>query len=250
MTTKQKTAIAIGASDHTKRAKVVKQLIAAAVTASLYCAAVSAAPVDEHVRGRILSVTPGTLTIRTASGASVSLALNGATHYLQVVRSSLDKIEPGSYIGTATKDTGAAQIALEVMIFPPTMQGLNAGHFPYDRLPDSTLSGGAATTTSMMTNGNVSAVTASPITTVSTTMTNGKISASGSQGGVKHLTVSYPGGRQTILVPPTAPIVNLLPGTISNLSKGAYVFVDAARNGGSLTAGLVAAGAGGLKPPF
>ena len=32
--------------------------------------------------------------------------------------------------------------------------------------------------------------------------------------------------------------------------KGAYVFVDAAQNGGSLTAGLVAAGVGGLKPPF
>lgn len=228
----------------------MKRLILSAVTASLYCAAVSAAPVDEHVRGTILSVTPETLTVRTSSGATVSLALNGETHYLQVVRSSLDKIEPGSYIGTAAKATGAAMIALEVMIFPPAMQGLNAGHFPYDRLPDTTLSGGTATTTSMMTNGNVSAVAASPATSVSTTMTNGNVSASGSQNGVKQLTVTYPGGRQTILVPPTAPIVDLLPGTIANLTTGAYVFVDAAQNGGSLTAGLVAAGAGGLKPPF
>ena len=114
----------------------MKRLIVSAVTAALYCAAVPAAPVDEHVRGTILSVTPETLTVRTSSGASVSLALNGETHYLQVVRSSLDKIEPGSYIGTATKDTGSTLVALEVMIFPAAMQGLNAGHFPYDRLPD------------------------------------------------------------------------------------------------------------------
>ena len=114
----------------------MKRLIVSAVTATLYCAAVPAAPVDEHVRGTILSVTPETLTVRTSSGASVSLALNGETHYLQVVRSSLDKIEPGSYIGTATKDTGSTLVALEVMIFPTAMRGLNAGHFPYDRLPD------------------------------------------------------------------------------------------------------------------
>ena len=230
MTTKQKSIIVTGASNHTKRRGTMKRLILSAVTASLYCAAVSAAPVDEHVRGTILSVTPGTLTVRTSSGATVSLALSGETHYLQVVRSSLDRIEPGSYIGTATKDTGAAMIALEVMIFPPAMQGLNAGHFPYDRLPDTTLSGGTTTTTSMMTNGNVSAVAASSATSVSTTMTNGNVSASGSQNGVKHLTVTYPGGRQTILVPPTAPIVKLLPGTIANLSTGAYVFVDAAQD--------------------
>jgi hypothetical protein len=224
--------------------------IAYAVTASLYCAAVSAAPVDAHVRGTIESVTPESLTVRISSGARVSVALNDGTHYLQVVRSSLDRIEPGSYIGTATKDVGSNLIALEVMIFPAAMKGLNAGHFPYDRLPDTTLAGGTTTTTSMMTNGNVAAVTAPPGANVDTTMTNGNVSASGSQNGVKHLTVTYRGGQQTILVPPTAPIVNLLPGTIADLSTGTYVFVDAARNGNSLTAGLVAAGVGGLKPPF
>src|SRR5712671_3750355 len=137
----------------------MKWLIVSTVTAILYCAAVLAAPVDEHIRGTILSVTPETLTVRTSSGASVSLALNGETHYLQVVRSSLDKIEPGSYIGTATKEIGATQVALEVMIFPAAMQGLNAGQSDYDRLPDTTLSG-EATTASKMTNGSVSAVTA------------------------------------------------------------------------------------------
>jgi len=215
----------------------------------LYCTVLLAAPVDEHVRGTIVSVSPDTLIVRTDSGANVSVSLNGGTHYLQVVSSSLDEIAPGSYIGTATKEIGATQVALEVMIFPAAMQGLNAGHFDYDRLPDTTLSG-TATTSSKMTNGNVSAVRAEQGSTVSTKMTNGNVSASASGKGVQRLTVTYQGGQQTILVPPTAPIVNLVPGAISDLSKGAYVFIDGARDGGTLTAGLVAAGAGGLKPPF
>jgi hypothetical protein len=224
-------------------------IVLSGATGILYCTALLAAPVDEHIRGEIVSVTPDTLVVRTSTGANVSLALNGGTHYLQVVPSSLDKIEAGSYIGTATKDIGSTQVALEVMIFPAAMQGLNAGHFPYDSIPDTTLSG-AATTTSKMTNGSVSAVTATQAATVSTKMTNGNVSASTSGNGVKHLTLTYQGGQQMVVIPPTAPIVNLVPGTISDLSKGAHVFVDAAQDGGSLTAGLVAAGVGGLKPPF
>jgi hypothetical protein len=219
------------------------------VTGIFYCATLLAAPVEEHVRGQIVSVTPDTLVVRISSGASVSVALNSGTHYLQVVPSSLDKIAPGSYIGTATKEIGASQIALEVMIFPAALQGINAGHVPYDRLPDTTVSG-ATTTTSMMTNGNVSAVTVPPGGDVNTTMTNGNVSASASRNGVKQLTVTYNGGQQTVLVPPTAPIVNLLPGAASDLSKGSYVFINAAKDGSSLVAGLVATGAGGLKPPF
>jgi hypothetical protein len=228
----------------------MKPFALTAVTGILYCTVLSAAPADQHIRGRIVSIAPDTLVIRTSAGTDISVALNDGTHYLQVAPSSLDKIESGSYIGTATKDVGSTQIALEVMIFPAAMRGLNAGHFPYDRLPDTTLAG-APTTASMMTNGNVSAVRAPSPTSVSTTMTNGAVSASASNGGVRYLTVTYNGGQQSVLVPPTAPIVKLLPETKAGLSIGAYVFVDAAQNGGgSLTAGLVAAGVGGLKVPF
>jgi hypothetical protein len=120
-------------------------IVLTGVTGILYCAALFATPVDEHVRGKIVSVSPDTLIVRTASGADVSVSLNGSTHYLQVVRSSLDKIEPGDYVGTPTKDVGSTQVALGVTIFPAAMQGLNAGHFAYDRLPDTTLSGAATT---------------------------------------------------------------------------------------------------------
>jgi hypothetical protein len=227
----------------------MRSFIQAAVISVLYCTAALAAPVDKHLRGELVSVSADNLVVRTSGGANVSVALNGATHYLQVVRSSLDKIESGSYVGTPTKDIGSTQVALAVMIFPAALRGLNAGHFPYDRLPDTTVSS-KTTVTSMMTNGNVSAVTSPAAGDVNTTMTNGNVSASAESNGVKQLTITYTGGQQTVLVPPTTPIVNIVPGTVSDLSNGAYVFVDATQNGSSLTAGLVMAGVGGLKPPF
>jgi hypothetical protein len=232
----------------TRKGDQMKRFTLIVVIGAIYSTTVLAAPVDEHVRGKIVSVSPDTLVVRTSTGENVSVALNGETHYLRVVRSSLDQIEPNSYIGTATKNIGSTQVALEVMIFPAAMRGIKPGHHPYDRLPDTTLSGG--TTSSMMTNGSVAVVATAPGASVNSAMTNGTVSTSASENGMKQLTVTYNGGQQLILVPPTAPIVNLLPSAVSDLSTGAYVFVDAAKDGPSLTAGLVAAGAEGLKPPF
>jgi hypothetical protein len=227
----------------------MKRLALTAVTGVLCTAAALAAPIDQHVRGQIVSITSETLIVRSSTGADVSFALNGGTHYLRVAPASLDKVERGSYIGTPTKEIGSTQVALAVMIFPEALRGLNAGHFPYDRLPDTTVSS-QTTVTSMMTNGNVSAVASPAPGNVDTTMTNGNVSASASSNGVKQLTITYAGGQQTVLVPPTTPIVNIVPGAVSDLSNGAYVFVDATQNSSALTAGLVMAGVGGLKPPF
>jgi hypothetical protein len=227
----------------------MKQVALTMLTGVFCWTALSAAPADEHIRGKIVSVSGDALVVRTHGGEKVSVTLNGGTHYLEVVPSSLEKVQPGSYIGTATKDIGSTQVALEVMIFPATMRGINAGHFPYDRLPDTTLSG-ATTTTSMMTNGNVSALSTAAGETVNTTMTNGEVSGGTAENGAKELTVTYKGGEQRILVPPTAPIVVLNPATAANLTEGAYVFVDAMRDGQARTAGLVAVGVNGMRPPF
>jgi hypothetical protein len=227
----------------------MKREIFLLLTVLSYSPMLIARPVDEHIRGRVESVNSDRLVIRTSNDSLVSIALSSGTHYLQVLPSNIDEVKPGSYIGTATKETGSMQVALVIMIFPAAMRGLNAGHFPYDRLPDTTLSGGA-TTPSMMTNGSVAAMTKPTKAFVNTTMTNGNVSTSASQDGLKQLTITYKSGKQIVVVPPTAPIVELRPDTLSDVSRGSFVFVDAARDGKSLTANLVAAGAAGLKPPF
>ena len=208
-----------------------------------------AAPEHERVRGTVTSITSDTLTVHTTTGEDVPVMLGSGTKYLLVDKASLNNIEKDSYIGTATKEVGSMLIALEVVIFPPAMKGAGDGHYGWDKLPDTTLAGGG-TTSSAMTNGNVAAVSTAEAPAVNSSMTNGNVSAASSEKGAKKLTVTYKGGEQTILVPPTAPIVTFKPGTMAEVTKGATVFVAATKDDGKVTADAVAVGVNGVKPPM
>jgi hypothetical protein len=216
-----------------------------ALTAS---AALAASGTGERVRGTLTAVSAQSITVDTSAGKPVTVALSAKTAYLAVEKSSLAHIEKGSFIGTATKDVGGTQVALEVVVFPPAMRGTGEGHYAWDKIPDTTLSGNA-TTQSTMTNGNVSVVSSS-LPDVKSSMTNGNVSATAAQGGVTHLTVTYRGGQQNVLVPPTAPIVTFHPGTAALLTKGSAVFVKATKTASGLVANAVAVGMDGVKPPM
>ena len=182
-------------------------------------------------------------------GQDVKVRLNGSTHYAKVLKSSLDHIDKNTYIGTATKDVGSQLVALEVVVFPNAMRGAGEGHYSWDPLPDTTLSGGG-NTASTMTNGNVSVVQSGVPSKVNSAMTNGNVATARTAGGAKELTVTYKGGEQHILVPPTAPIVTLQPGAMSDLGPGDAVFVTAVKDNDTLTATSVAVGVDGVKPPM
>ena len=217
-------------------------LALAAVTA--FSATALAAPERERIRGTVTSISADMLTVHTAAG-DVPMMISPSTKYVQVKKSSLDAIEQGSYIGTATKSAaGSPLIALEVVVFPPSMKGAGEGHYDWDKLPDTTM-GGTKTTESTMTNGTVSMAP-----TVNSTMTNGTVATSSADGGSKKLMVNYKGGEQSIVVPPTAPIVMLSPGTMSDVEKGSTVFVSAMKDGNKVEANMVAVGKDGAKPPM
>lgn len=228
--------------------KRILGLAIAASTALASTAALAATGTPERVRGTITSATANSVTVDTHADKPVTVALTGDTSYLKVEKSNLNNVEKGSYIGTATEDVGGTQVALEVAIFPPSMRGAGDGHYTWDKIRDTTLSGGAQTSSSM-TNGNVSAVSTSAAT-VNSTMTNGDVAASQSQGGLTHLVVTYKGGQQDVLVPPTAPIVTFRPGTKALVTKGNDVFVKATQTGSGLVANTVAVGVDGVRPPM
>ena len=227
-----------------------KRILGLAIAASALVpfAALAATGTLELLRGNIASATADSVTVDTYAAKPVTIALTGNSKYLKVENSSLNKIEKGSFIGTATKDVGGMQVALEVVVFPPSMRGTGEGHYAWDKIPDTTLSGGAVTSSSM-TNGSVSAVSTS-VPKVNSTMTNGDVAASQSQGGVTHLVVTYKGGQQDVLVPPTAPIVTYRPGTEALVAKGSDVFVKATETDSGLVADTVAVGIDGVKPPM
>src|SRR6202012_2786171 len=218
--------------------------LAIAASALTSSAALAATGTPERVRGTITSASADAVTVDTHADKPVTVTLTGNTKYLKVEKSNLNEVEKGSFIGTATKDVGGTQVALEVVIFPPSLRGTGEGHYAWDKIRDTTLSGGAQTSSSM-TNGAVSAVSTS-VPNVNSTMTNGDVAAAKSQGGVTHLVVTYKGGLEDVLVPPTAPIVTFRPGTKAEVAKGSDVFIKARQTGSGLHAGGGAArGVGG-----
>jgi hypothetical protein len=209
-----------------------------------------AAAQSDRIRGTIESVDQNSMTVQTLQGNKVELSLTDATKYVTVVKSSLSQVTKGSFIGTATKGSGDFLVALEVVIFPPSLRGTGEGHYGWDELPDTTMAGGGSVSSSM-TNGTIETASSSgPAAAVNTTMTNGDIQSASEQGGAKRITVTYNGGKQTILVPPTAPIVAFQPAEHSAVMTGAHVFIKASEDGGKTTAVFVAIGKDGLAPPM
>jgi hypothetical protein len=64
------------------------------------------------------------------------------------------------------------------------------------------------------------------------------------------LTVTYKGGAQMILVPPTASVVTLQFGVVSDIKPGDSVFVNATADGGKTIAGLIIVGTDGTTLPI
>jgi hypothetical protein len=217
------------------------RLLALVIVASIFgtSTAAFAAPVPERVRGTVTSISDTALVVHTPSGTDETVYLTDTTGYLTVAKSNLDHIDQGGYIGVATKSSGDKLVALGVLLFPPAMKGAAEGHFDWDPIPDTTLSS-RATTASAMTNGTVKAAT--PNKTVTSTMTNGTVSSAGASGSAKQVTVTYQGGEQVVTVPPTAPVVTVAPGSKSDMTVGKFLFINAVRQDGQLSAGAVFVG--------
>jgi hypothetical protein len=223
---------------------IMPRLLALVAAAGIFVTSTAAvaAPPLEHVRGTVKSISDTVLVVHTTNGTDEKVYLTGTTGYLTVAKSNLDHTGSGDYIGVATKSIGDKLVALGVLLFPPAMKGALEGHFDWDPIPDTTLSGGG-TTTSAMTNGTVAAATpAAGAKKVTSTMTNGTVSSAGASGDAKQLTVTYKGGEQIVLVPPTAPVVTVAPGAKSDVTVGKVVFINAIRQDGQLNAAAVFVG--------
>jgi hypothetical protein len=210
------------------------------------------APRRSMIGSAVSAVSANEVTVRTATG-EVSMSVGGDTKYLTTVHADLKSITADSYIGVASKTVGDRQVALDIIIFPPAMKGAAEGHFGWDRMPDTTVAGGAKTASSM-TNGSVVAVAQGGnrggTATTNSSMTNGSVATASESGGAKQLTITYKGGEQKVLVPPTASIVTMQFGGVSDIKPGDGVFVNAVADGGKTTAGLIIVGSDGVVPPI
>ena len=177
-----------------------------------------------RIRGEIEDVDGDRLTIRARDGSVVRVRLAAGHQVTAVLPANLEAIEPGAFVGAAAVPQPDGRLeALEVAIFPEEMRGAGEGHYPWDVTPEST-----------MTNATVAAV-----------------ARDGPDGGGT-LTLSYPGGDQTLVVPPETPVVRLASGEDGLLRPGNHVFVPVAERqpDGALLAAVVVVGRDGLVPPM
>lgn len=206
------------------------------LTAALACTA-QAPATPQRLRGTISAVAPGTLTLQTRAGPTVVLAVTPDTKYAGVVRSSLDQLKTGDFIGTAATGPDTALRSTEVVIFPDSMRGTGEGHYPWDA---------PGVKSSSMTNGTIASAHAPR----KSSMTNGTVASRSGAGGTVVLDVTYKGGSSRLTVRPGTPIVAFVPGDASLATPGAKVFVVAAPGTDHPAAKFVAVGQGGVVPPM
>jgi hypothetical protein len=174
-----------------------------------------------RVRGVIETFAGGVLTIKTRTGETVQVHLGEKVGVRVVVKASLEDIKVNTYVGAAALPMPDGRLkALEVLIFPEAARGSNEGHYPWDLLPEST-------------------------------MTNATVAETVSGVDGRELTLKYKGGEKKLVVPPEAPIVTFAPGDASMLTPGTVVIVFGSReDDGRLTGRAVAVGRDGVNPPM
>jgi hypothetical protein len=174
-------------------------------------------------RATIQSASPdgSSLSVKTHAGETQTVHIGAKTRFILVVPASLDAIKPGAFIGVAAvPGDGDTLKALEVHIFPEVMRGTGEGFRAFDLAPNSS-----------MTNGNVD------------------VRVDGVEG--PKLTVSYKGGKQTVILPPGVPVVGFAPASAADLKPGASIIARGMKaEDGSLAAGVVLVGKDGLVPPM
>lgn len=200
--------------------------LAAAQSARAATPSVAEQPV--RLRGTLVFVDANHLTMKERGGEVITLRRPPDMGVAEVYPIHLRDIKPGSYIGTAAlPQADGTQKALEVLVFPEAARGTAEGHFPWDLMPEST-----------MTNATVQGVSAAPARV---------------RGG-ELLVLRYKGGEQKVLVPADVPVVSFKPAkgadVASLLVPGAQVLVTAQVKAGEPTALRVNAGRKGFKPPM
>ena len=172
-----------------------------------------------RVRGTVVSLDGSKLVVHTKDGKDVTVSLKDKYAALAVVKSSMDEIKQGTFIGTATEPQPDGSLrALEVVVFPDSLRGFGEGHYPWDLGPKSM-------------------------------MTNATIAQKVQKVDGETVDVTYKGGEKKITIPDNVPIVGLVPAEHSDIEPGAHVFVPTEKQtDGTLLAGAVLFGKGVVPP--
>jgi len=175
-----------------------------------------------RVRGTLEKMDGNNLTIAMKSGKETNVMAKDGAPVIAVTRGSMSDIKSNTFVGiTAMPQPDGTQKAVEVHVFEESLRGTGEGHYPWDLMPNSTMTNGAVAQQVEKVEGNT-------------------------------LQVKYKDGEKTIVVPKDAEVVNLLAGSKADLKTGAHVFVPRweKQSDGTWQAAVIVVGRDGITPPM
>ena len=129
----------------------------------------------------------------TADNKPLTIKLTDSLHIYAPTPSSLSSVKSSAYVGVISKkQTDGPDQAVQVLILPEELRGLNQGSFMLPPDKDAESSG-------RMTNGSASDVASSS----GSRMSNGSVS----DADTASITLQYAGHSRTVSVPPGTPVV-------------------------------------------
>jgi hypothetical protein len=175
-----------------------------------------------RLRGTLDQVSGNTLTIKARSGTPTTVQLKDGAPVIAAVKGSMSDIQDNSFVGiTAMAQPDGTIKAVEVHVFAEPLRGTAEGHYPWDLMPNST-------------------------------MTNAAVTQQVKKAEANTLTLKYKDGEKTIVVPSDAIVVNLIPGEPADLKPGSKIFIPRweKRADGTWEAAVALVGRDGLTPPM
>ena len=175
-----------------------------------------------RVRGTLQKMDGSNLTITNKGGKEANVPLKDGAPIIAVTKGAMSDIKSNTFVGiTAMPQPDGTQKAVEVHVFEESLRGTGEGHYPWDLMPNSTMTNGAVAQQVQKVEGNT-------------------------------LQVKYKDGEKTIVVPSDAEVVNLVAGGKDDLKTGAHVFIPRweKQGDGTWLATVVVVGRDGITPPM
>ena len=183
--------------------KIVSLLMLLALTGGIVAATV---PKSTRFQGTVTAVSSNSISVATPHG-SETVALNSHTRFLDLTKSSLEKVSNGSFIGTTViPQPDGTYKSTEVHVFSDALRGMGEGF------------------TKMNSSGSRMMANATVHTPVNM-MANSTIRSIRSSGSGKMIAMTFPGRKISIQIPASAPVSFISQGTSTLARKGKTVLV-------------------------
>lgn len=175
---------------------------------------------NTRLQATVVSVTASSISVSTSHG-NQTVALSPKLRVLDLTKSSLDKVQNDSFIGTTVvPQPDGTYRSTEVHIFAGALRGMGEGFTKMNPTGSRMMANAAVhVPVNMMANSTVH------------TMTSG--------GNGKTISMTFPGHKITIHIPQNVPVSYISPASRSLLAKGKRVLIFCSGSPGKLTANTI-----------